>query len=155
MSSQPARITLRSQALTNQSDLNTVREAIISDLQTLAEAINLRQVLPHNGSDRLVIPTAGVAKIYCTSAATTVGSDGSNYFTIKVLRNGQDETGLTRDSRHDEIQGYSEFYLGISNVGKGDILSLQVVMTGGPIYPILTSANVSMRVELGPQATIR
>ncbi len=155
MSSLPSRITLRSQALTNNSDPHAVREAIISDLQTLAEAINFRQIIPHNGGDRVVIQTAGVAKVHCTSSVTTTGSDGSNYFTIKVLRNGQDETGLSRDSRQGEIQGHSEFYLGVVAVGRGDILSLQVAMTGGPIYPILTSANVSLRVELGPQATIR
>ena len=148
-----SRITLRSQAV-QLDQTKEALEAIVSDLQGMAMVVGQRSIIYLSGSDRIAIPTAGVAKIYAVSSLTTVGSDGSNYFVVTALRNGQDETGVTRDTRAAEITGYTEFYLGVVTAGKGNVITLQVSATG-LIYPILTNANLSIRVELGPQATVK
>lgn len=150
-----SRVTLRSQALSDQTSDTEFREAVISDLQNINLEVGRRKVITLYGSDRLTIPTAGTLKVYATASLTTVGSDGSNYFTVRALRNNQDDTGITRDSSQGELTTGQEFFLGqFTQVGKGDVVSLQVVMTG-LIYPILTSANVSLRCELGPFTLIR
>lgn len=128
--------------------------AIAHDLQSLALEVGRRRLIHLTGGDRVVIPTAGVVKIYAVSSISTTGSDGSNYFVINGMRNGQAESGVSYDTRNGEITGYSEFFLGVIQAGKGDVLYLQVVATG-LIYPILTLANLTIRCEVGPQETIR
>lgn len=99
----------------------------------------------------IAIPVAGIAQVYAVPTASTT-SDGSNYHTIKALRAGQDESGVSVNTSVVELTAYQRVYLGRFVVGQGDVITLQVSVTGTP-SPELSNANFVLQCELTPRAS--
>lgn len=136
-----------------EEDQKAAMESILADLQSLAIEIGRRRIVHLSGSERLVMPNAGVVKVYVVSSLETSGSDVSNYFTVNALRNGQAETGVSLDTSKVEVSAYSERHLGVIQASRGDVIALQVVTTG-TLYPILSISNLSLRCELSPREAV-
>lgn len=124
--------------------------ALLADLQSLAIEVGRKRIVHLSSGDRLVMPRAGIAQIYAVSSMTTTGSDVSNFFTVNVTRNGQAETGVSLDTSKVEVTAYAERHLGVLPVSRGEVIALQVVTTG-TLYPILSTANLSLRCEFSPR----
>ncbi len=121
---------------------------ILADLQAVAIEVGRRRLIHLTGSDRLVMPLGGTVQVFMVPSLDTT-SDGSNYHTVSVIRNGQAEDETAVDTSLNELTAYDELHIGTIQVGRGDVVSLQVVTTGLP-YPILSLSNLSLRCELSP-----
>jgi hypothetical protein len=100
----------------------------------------------------LAVPLAGVLDVYAVPVRASV-SDASNYHTIRILRSGADETGQFWDTRplfSGELTAYSQIYFGQLNVGQGDVIQVQVTVTGAPT-PVLYPDDFAIRCELTPR----
>jgi len=94
-----------------------------------------------SGNHRLTATLPGIARVFAISDTATAGSTGANYHTLSLLRNGLAPITLTYDTRRVEVPKYlGGCYLGEIPVTSGDILALNLVVTGAPA-PTLTTAN--------------
>ena len=94
----------------------------------------------------IAVPYAGQVSVYVVPSVTTT-SDSTNYHIIKALRSGQDETGIALDSRTVEFTAYKQLFLGHLLVAMGDIVTVDVAITGSP-SPRLSGADFAIRCEL-------
>lgn len=124
-------------------------ETVKADVITLSLALRVVPVTHLSSESRVCVPFGGVAAVYVITNTSTGGSTGANYHTIKCLRSGADESGRKVDTRQGEFLAYRVEYLGTFTVGPNDELALSLVVTGAPA-PTLTTANLTMRVELTP-----
>ncbi len=119
---------------------------LLADLTRLALEVNRRQVI-HLCGPRLMMPRAGMARVYLVSPVTTAGSDGSNYQTIQILRNGQAASGILQDTRNVEVVAYVPYFLGTFAVAQGEVLALSITSVG-TISPTMMAADMTLRAEL-------
>lgn len=122
-------------------------ESVKSDLQLLAASSAQRVAVRYGGGDRILVGVAGMAQVWAVSDTATAGSTGVAYHVVTLLRNGQSETGRQEDTRNGEIAQYSQLFLGQLTVSPGDVLRVNVAVTGAPV-PTLSVANFSLRCDI-------
>lgn len=124
-------------------------EAVKTDLKVMVTRIGVGQDLHLTGADRVMAPVQGRATCFMASDTATVSSS-ANYHLFKVLRGGQDETGISIDTRVNELVAYKEYCLGEVSVGPGGHLKVSIAVTGAPV-PTLSAANITLRCVLSPR----
>lgn len=121
---------------------------IRKDLQTLSWVIQRQiTVVRFSGWARVAVPLAGACRVYATTGRSTAGSTGAAYHIINATRNGQAEQPFQTDTRQGELIAYREAFLGEFRCGQGDVLRINVTVTGVPA-PTLTEADFTLRCEL-------
>jgi len=125
-------------------------QAVIADLLNLSQYLADSSAISLQGPDRICCTQAGRVRVYAVSDTATAGSSGVAYHIVKILRNGQDETGVGLDTRVAEIAAYTTYSLGSLAVSAGTVLKVSVSVTGAPA-PTLSTANFSLRCDLTPR----
>lgn len=121
---------------------------IRQDLQTITFVIQKQlAVMRFGGWARVSVPLAGPVRVFASSGRATAGSTGAAYHIINATRNGQAEQAFQIDTRQGELAAYSEIFLGEFQCGQGDVLRINVTVTGAPA-PTLTEADFTLRCEL-------
>ncbi len=147
-----SRINLRS-LLSEDADPKDAMRAVIADLQSLGLEVGRKRIIHLCAGDRLIVPRSGTVKLFVVSSVTSAASDGSNYFTVSLTRNGQAEAEISFVTSSNEITAYAEMSLGGLKCSQGDVLALQVVLTGS-LYPIISPESLTLRAELSPREVI-
>lgn len=150
VSSNDARIDWKEDVTPDQMgrDVNDALLLIRNDIQRIAGYALTKNVTYDSGSYRVAVNGVGVANVWAVFDTATASSDGSNYHVVTLLRNGIAANSLTYDTRNAEIFSYQGgVYLGEVNVTIGDILSVDISVTGSP-SPSLTTANTIIRYRL-------
>lgn len=103
-------------------------------------------LLPASGYE-VMCPEQGTATVVAISKVATTGSDGSNYHTIRLLRNGVAANTITAETRYKELP----LYLGGVSVGQvtvnpKDWLSLSLSTTGSPTSLAITDLLIQVTV---------
>lgn len=124
-------------------------EAVKTDLKQIVTRIGDAQDLYLSGAERVMAPAQGLATCFMASDTATVSSS-TNYHIFKVLRGGQDESGISIDTRVNELAAYKEYCLGQVFVGQGGVLKVDIAVTGAPV-PTLSVANITLRCVLSPR----
>lgn len=121
--------------------VNRAIETITNDITRLAAHVQQPKSVPvTSGSSRLVVPYSGQATVYAICDTATSGSDGSNYYTLTLYRNGIAANTITAATSNKEYPQYqSGVALGAVSVGRGDVLSLNLATTGSPSTSIALS----------------
>lgn len=144
ISSQGARIDVPDDAsVTDLADkINDALRLIRDDIQRLAGLVTKSVTITLGSGDyRLPITKTGIARTWAISDTATAGSTGAAYHTLTLLRNGVAPITLTYDTRRIEVPKYlGGAYLGETAVNAGDVLAVNLVVTGAPV-PTLTTAN--------------
>lgn len=123
---------------------------IRQDLQTMTFVIQKQLGLTRFGGwARVSVPVAGPVRVYASSGRATAGSSGIAYHIINATRQGQAEQAYQIDTRQGELAAYTEAFLGEFQCGQGDVLRINVAVTGAPA-PTLTEADFTLRCELKP-----
>jgi len=129
--------------------INDVLILMQTDLQKLA-ALQQSSPISYAGSGNFkwVSPIAGQAEVWAVSDTATAGSTGIAYHVLTLYRNGAAAVTQTYDTRQTEVPKYlGGAYLGQTSVAVGDVLSLNLAVTGAPA-PTLTTANFSLLLKL-------
>jgi hypothetical protein len=118
------------------------------DIQRLAAlAQNEATVWGSSGSHKWVATGNGVVQAWAVSDTAT-SSTGANYHTLTLYRNGAAANAQTYRTDRAEVPAYQGgAYLGEATVAIGDVLSLNLAVTGAPA-PTLTTANFSLLCKL-------
>lgn len=129
-------------------------EDVKADLQTLSTLMRQDNVIHLSAGDRLVIPVDGTADLFTVSDTATVSSS-TQYHTITCLRAGQAISSVTDTANSlvtsaNELVAYQEYYLGTVPVSQGNVVKVNVAVTGAPT-PTLSSDNFSLRCTLTPR----
>lgn len=75
-----------------------------------------------------------------------VAADGSDYYTLKVLRNGQDESAVGPSTANGAWTAFQEVYLGLLAVETFTVLELELTPTGAP-SPSMTVLDFTLAVR--------
>jgi len=148
ISSQGARVEVAEDAsVTDLADkINDALRLVRDDIQRLAGLVTKSvTVETASGNFRLPMTKTGIARTWAISDTATAGSTGAAYHTMTLLRNGVAPITLTYDTRRVEVPKYlGGVYLGETAVNAGDVLAVNLVVTGAPA-PTLTTANFCLR----------
>lgn len=151
ISSQDARVQWDAEATPDSmgDDVNNALVLIRDDIQRLATLVQgSNTIWFSSGNHKAPAIGKGVVQVWAVSDTATSGSTGAAYHTLTLYRNGAAANTQTYDTRRTEVPAYrGGAYLGESSVGTGDILSLNLAVTGAPA-PTLTTANFSLLCKL-------
>jgi hypothetical protein len=126
-------------------------ETVKSDLQHLALSTP-SSLVRLSGADRFDCPVSGNARVYCVSDTSTVGDGAGANHVVSVLKSGGSPGTPISTAGGTQIKQYTELFLGQFPVTVGNLLKLNVAVTGGPT-PTLSTANFSLRCDIAPSAT--
>lgn len=147
ISSQDARVEFAEED-TPQDMATSINEALVlirDDIQRLTGLVQREVTMRFgSGNHRCPSPGAGVVQVWAVSDTATTGSGAGDYHTLSLYRNGGAANTQTYDTRRVEVPSYrGGAYLGEATVAPGDVLALNLAVTGAPA-PTLTTANFSL-----------
>ena len=124
-------------------------ELVKADFREVARIINDSGLVYLSAPDRVAMPFSATVEVYILTNVATAGSTGVDYHTIVSRRSGQPEGQVSIDTRNAEMKAYSAYYCGTLKVGRGDIISYTLTVTGAPA-PTLTASNLTILCALTP-----
>jgi hypothetical protein len=126
-----------------------VEQDVRDDLQALSEAI---APPPWTGTgQQVMLGVSGSFEVYATCTTDTSGSDGSNYHTVQISRNGavaQSRRSTDTDfinTSEVEVEAYKQYFAGEFAGDEGAIITVDICVFGAP-SPMLTHSDWVLRV---------
>jgi hypothetical protein len=130
-------------------DINRALGLVRDDLQRLAGQNQPgKPYYAGSGNFRWMSPVSGQVRVWAVSDTATAGSTGAAYHTLTLYRNGAAANTQTYDTRRAEVPKYlGGAYLGEATASVGDVLYLNLAVTGAPA-PTLTTANFTLLCQV-------